>query len=455
MDGQLLRRMRGSWHAWVNVRPALVLTLIMLLALLLGLAKLWLDPPSPEFNWENRWWQIALNVAHGDGYVACKPIYFPFCGPTNQVTAMREPLPVLMYAIIALLTNESLLTASAAGLIINLVTLVAVFCLGRELATTRTGLLAALLWALYLAPIRLFYSQLSGDLLATLGVTGSLLYLVRARGTGRALDWLAAGAWIGLAILSRSAVIAIALGLSAGLVIWPSSDTATRERFRNSSRRPIALFVLAWALVVSPWVARNYIAFGRPVIGSTLAGYYLYRQNHALPTDDYLRFVSGGEFVPVLQAMLARRPDIQGVENEAQMDSIYREEGLRIIAAEPLRYVALSGYRFFMLWFNWDVNTVYGKPNTAGDYVIMVQHALLLVAGGLGLRGHWRRAWPLAASVAAFTLLYMVVSGHVTYIVPVVPLLVTLSAVACARAGYWLSLRLRATAAVYDAARNS
>jgi hypothetical protein len=175
------------------------------------------------------------------------------------------------------------------------------------------------------------------------------------------------------------------------------------------------------------------------VIGSTLAGYYLYRQNHMLPTDNYLRFVSGGEFVSVVQEMITRRPDVRGTENEAQMDSIYREEALRVIATEPVRYIGLSAYRFLMLWFNWKVNEVYNKPNAAGDYLIAIQHGLFLVLGIIGLRGRWRQAWPLALSVVAFSLVCMAVMAHMPYIVPVMPVLVALSAVACTQIGQQFS----------------
>lgn len=420
---------------WVEERPAAALLLLLLLTLLLGVMQLWLHPPSVEFNWNNRWWQIAVNVARGDGYVACKTTYFPFCGDANQITAMREPLPVLLFALIASVTNESLMAAAAAGVIVNLGTVLAVFLLTRELATTRTGVLAALLWVCYLGPVQLFYSQPTGDLPATLAVTGGLFYFVRARRTDRLSQWLIAGIWLGLAILSRSAVLIIALVLTASQFLWPGAAGSAAATSVARRRSGVALFALGWMLIGAPWLVRNYLAFGRPVIGSTLSGYYLYRQNHSLTSDNYLRFVSGGEFLPVLRKMIARRPDLRGTENEAEMDQVYREEALRTIRAEPLRYLVLSGYRFLILWFNWGVKEVYRQQNTWGDYLLMTQHALLLAGAMLGLRGRWRRAWPLAASVIAVTLLHMAVMAHVTYVVAVVPLLVTLTAISCAGTG--------------------
>jgi 4-amino-4-deoxy-L-arabinose transferase-like glycosyltransferase len=427
------RKVWEGWRAWVDKHPALVLLSILLFALILGVIKLRIDPPSPEFNWENRWWQIALNVTRGEGYVSCKPDYFPFCGPGNQVTAMREPLPVLFFALVALVTNESLLAAAASIVLINLATIVAVFYLTRELSNTRTGLLAAFLWACYLPPIRLFYSQISGDLFAALGITCGLLYFLRAQKSNQAREWVASGLLFGLAILSRSAVLIVAVALTAALFFWLGARARSSPSSGFRWLYPLILFPSAWAVVMSPWVIRNTIVFDRPVIGSTLSGYYLYRQQHILPTDNYFRFVSGGEFLPVLQESISRHPKLTGLENEAQMNEIYLEEGIQIIKKYPLRYLALSAYRFTMLWFNWRVNGVYGKPDTAGDYLMAIQNVFLLVGGMIGLRGRVWHTWPLLLSVVSFSGLYMAVMAHLPYVIPVVPGLVVLTAIALAQ----------------------
>jgi 4-amino-4-deoxy-L-arabinose transferase-like glycosyltransferase len=427
------------WSAWIDIHPAWVLLSIVLFVLILGAVKLRIDPPSPEFNWENRWWQIALHVTRGEGYISCKPNYFPFCGPRNQVTAMREPLPVLAFAAIAFLTKESLLAAAASIVLINICIVVTVFYLTRELSNTRTGLLAALLWACYLPPVRLFYSQISGDLFACLGMTAGLYYFLRAQKTGQNRSWLASGLLFGLAILSRSAVLLVAVFLSLSLFFWLVPRIRDISPFRLRSFYPVILFTFAWAVVISPWILRNTLVFGRPVIGSTLSGYYLYRQNYILPTQNYLRFVSGGEFQPIVEEMASRRPGLTGTENEAQMNEIYLDEAMRIIKAHPLRYLELSAYRFPMFWFNWKVNEVYGKGNTTGDTLMIFQNLLLIVCGVVGLWGRFRQAWPVVVVVVSFTGLYMAVMAHLPYSIPVVPGLVALSAIALMQMGSSLS----------------
>lgn len=92
----------------VDMHPLYALSLILLLASILGAFRLWRGLPTAGGGRENLWWQVALSVARGHGYMGCGVAYFPFCGPSNQVTAAREPVPVLLFASVAVLTHESL-----------------------------------------------------------------------------------------------------------------------------------------------------------------------------------------------------------------------------------------------------------------------------------------------------------------------------------------------------------
>ena len=143
--------------SWIDHRPAPALLLIIVMASVMGIVHLSSYPPNSDFNWENRWWQIALNVARGEGYVACKTIYFPFCSAANHVTAMREPLPVLLFALIARSTTESLLAAAAACVIVNLGTVLAVFFHRSRVVVALLGAVGAIaLAAMWLAHLVLF-----------------------------------------------------------------------------------------------------------------------------------------------------------------------------------------------------------------------------------------------------------------------------------------------------------
>ena len=286
--------------------------------------------------------------------------------------------------------------------------------------------MAALLWSLYLPALQLIL-QVSGELAATLAVVWGAFFLVRARRTRRARDWLAVGCCVGLGALSRSAVMLLVPAL--GLVELLGSPVGTRSRWRG-----VALFGSFFLLTVSPWIVRNDAVLGRPVLGTTLSGYNLYRQNYLLSSRDYLRVVAGAEGERAVKELLARRPDLRGTENEAEMNAVYTSEALRIIEARPLRYLRLCVHRFLPLWFNWGVLEAYGVRSRLRDYLLAGEQAflLLLAAGGLGYLG--REAWPLAASVAAYSVAHMLVNSQLRYIVPVMPLVIVLGAATLLRA---------------------
>lgn len=410
---------------WMKVHPPQVLGLIIIMMLMLGGIRLWFDPPSYESGQTEYWWSVAVNLIEDRGYVSCSPQYFPFCGPTNNVTAMREPAPVVLFTVVAFLSQRSFWAAAGVELVLNIGILLALYGLVREWANVRAAVLAALLWALYVPALTLV-PHVSGDLLATLMTTLALWLFLRAQKTGRARYWLAAGMSLGLGVLSRSALLVVAVPLILGLLLklrptWTGVLKAVR---------PVVLFGLALSLTIAPWLVRNALAFGQPVLGTTLTGYNLYRHNFMLGTDNYLRYVGAHEARQAIDALIAERPDLRGTETEAQMDNLYRAEALRVIRDYPLRYVALSLYRFLPLWFNWEVPEAYGLHSSALDYLMMAQQALLLMLAVVGLRRvGWRRAWPFLASVLIFSLAYMAVNGQLRYLVPVMPLLVSLSAV--------------------------
>jgi hypothetical protein len=435
----LTSRSRVGLDGWIDLHPLRVLGLILLLALILNAAKLWIIPPTLDTGDAQQWWDLALDVSHGLGYVRCFPSYFPFCGPANQVTAAREPAPVLLIAMVASLTRQSIYAVGLAQLVINLLILLGIFCLTRELADARVALLAAFLWVFYVPAIEAV-AEIGGDLLATLGVTWGLYFFMRGRRTKHARDWLAAGVCVGFGALSRSAVLIVAPALMLGWVLrqHPTSHPIQSQIARL--RAPV-LFAIAVGITLLPWGARDYAVFGRPVIGTTLVGYNLFRYNYSLPTENYLHYVGPSEAKLAIQALLARRTDLRGTENEAQMDAVYRDEAVRIIAANPLRYTLLSGYRFLMLWFDWKVDEAYGLVTNATDYFVMAEQLLLLVMVVVGLR-KWQSTWPLLVSIVTLVLCYMMVVGRLRYALPVMPLTVSLGALGVAQVGQGLRLTL-------------
>jgi hypothetical protein len=308
-------------------------------------------------------------------------------------------------------------------ILIYLSILVISYLLTRAWSNSRAGLLAALLWGLCI-PAHHLVSQVSGDLLAALLVSLGILYTMLARRSRHLRDWLVAGTCLGLAVVTRSATLVVAAVVIGGAALEPWQK---RHGLREAVRPALTLSSLI-LLSMAPWLIRNQLVLGRPVLGSSLIGYNLYRHNYMIDTNDYFRHVGGKEGRAATQALVSRRMDLVGNENEAQMDLIYREEAMELIRAHPLRYGLLSAYRFLPLWFNWGVREAYGREPSPTDYAIMAYQGILLL---LALSGFYRtpeRTWPLWGSILALSLIYMAVNSRLLYLTPVMPLIISLSA---------------------------
>jgi 4-amino-4-deoxy-L-arabinose transferase and related glycosyltransferases of PMT family len=408
----------------IDAYPSHAVGIILVLGILLSVISMANHPPSLQSGETDSWWVIALNLIHGHGYSLCLTQYFPFCGPSNQITAMREPLPVFLFTMAAWVGKESLWVAELVEAIIYLAILLSLYFLTREWADARSAVITSFLWVIYLPALELI-PQVSGDLFATLCTTLGILFTLRARKTRSTLHWILAGVVLGLAVLSRSATLVIALLLIGGQTIecwrqhWKPKDII----------RPALLISGLVILMMAPWLIRNRLSLGRPILGSSLTGYNLYRHNYMIGKNPYFRYVGPEEAAQAIKDLISRRTDLRGDENEAEMDLIYRDEALQIIKAHPAQYVFLSAYRFFPLWFDWKVAEAYGRPVKRYDYLIMILQAILLTLAFVGLQKKAVLTWPMWGSIVAISLAYMAVDARLLYVMPVMPLVVSLSAV--------------------------
>ena len=82
-------------------------------------------------------WAIASNLINGKGYSACATDYFPFCNSTNQATAMREPIPVLLMAL-AILIYPSKVSGMVLQSLFFLATIPVIYAILKKNSTSTT-----------------------------------------------------------------------------------------------------------------------------------------------------------------------------------------------------------------------------------------------------------------------------------------------------------------------------
>ncbi|MFN0053999.1 MAG: ArnT family glycosyltransferase [Planctomycetales bacterium] len=434
---------------------------LLIAALLRGLALWWYGEHLAEDPDAYR--QIAGQLATGHGFAF---------GPQSGPTAYR---PLLYPCLVAAghwlgAGDERFLQFWIGGiqLGLGLLTVLLTMAVGRRLGLGRLATLAGLLVAI--DPLLVYgVSQVMTETLATFLWVFALWSWLRARSRW---GWLATGIACGLCVLCRPTFWASGVLTVVGWLLFsrlrknrPSIWGGSRNRASGEERgvagvhqdqsgrspwlaawgsRPFVLIGLGFALAVLPWVGRNILAFGKPILTTTHGGYTLLLPHNPFytravvdqPWGAVWEVDADGEWHDWLQRHLAQEhPPIDvghhSPENELRRDRLMNRMALDYVAAEPgiavRAAVTLLG-RFWSL-------VPQGAPGRSvppalswgiGGYYLVVFLAAL--AGCARLKGDaWGAWWPALALVASFTAVHAIYWADMRMRAPLMPVLCLLA----------------------------
>ena len=210
---------------------------------------------------------------------------------------MRMPAYPLFLALTALIGKNYLWIIIPQALM-GAGTVHCAFLIGRELFGLSTGVLASILTALY--PYYVVHdTALQETGMFTFLTALSVLLLLRASRSDSLVGWATAGLALGAAVLTRQTLT----GFAAGALLWIGM-------FSQGSRRSKSyLFVAVMvplSLMIGPWLARNYLVVGSPVLTSEF-GYQLWMANNAMTFTHYPRESIDRSTEEALRSSHARR----------------------------------------------------------------------------------------------------------------------------------------------------
>lgn len=344
--------------------------------------------------------RLAEGIASGQGFV----------GGGGEPTAF---VGIGYPAFLALLfqVSDSTLFIALVQSVIGAATVALIAWMGGRLGQLRGAWIAGVAAALY--PHLIFWTgYILTETVYVFLLVAAVSTAIAACGEGSNPARLAtmSGATFGCAALVRP----IALGL--GLLFVAIAIMA------RPYRKQAFVGVAALALVIAPWVIRNAIQLGAPVVTSTESGYVLWQGNSPDANGGTRGYVDTLDFTPL---------DLSEDLSEVERDAEYRRQALGWMADNPGQVIALVPKKLWNMW-----RPTYEGASKVNTVVTYATYLPLLIASALGLyRSRRHLAGVLLLTVVGYHLVvHGLVTGMIRFRLPVEAfLLVALAALAMSR----------------------
>lgn len=290
------------------------------------------SPPEPTSDQEE-YDAYAWNLAQGNGYRGPSPDV----ADRNHLTAYRPPMPSMVMAGVYVVVGHRFDAVRLLFCVFATCSVWLTYRLGRRAYGDGVGLLAAAGYAIY--PLAIFQSS---DLLSEpLGVMLFLAFLELTLAYAANGSWrnaTLAGLIFGLALLARANFVLV-IPLFA---IW------ALFQFRHQRTRLLqsALVLLVAAVVMIPWVVRNYMVFGKLIPFSTMGGSVLLQGNNRIVVT-----VPKAFGYSVWDTELDEyRDDLRAAGDEVERDRRAKEFAIRWLKDHPDRWGFLIWQKFVRSW---------------------------------------------------------------------------------------------------------
>jgi 4-amino-4-deoxy-L-arabinose transferase-like glycosyltransferase len=357
------------------------------------------------FGWEMG--RVARSLAQGQGFSS--PLPSP-TGPTAIVGPVYPLLLALIFKIFGVYSTASAIAVRVVQSIFASLTCVFVYLCGRDTVGDAAGKLAAIIWALF--PLNIFFTvtKVWETSLTALLAAALFWYMLPLRRSLSIRRWSVTGALLGIAALTSTSlvVLVIPFALSA---LW-----------RNGTRlfRPAIIGALTCVVVVSPWLVRNYVVFGK----------FMLRSNFALEFRVANNEWSHGQKIEALHP--SNSPSVnQHWQNvgETRFMEEERDANSQFLAAHPGRFAFATVSRIVNYWTGaWITPTI----DSANSWPVIIGISLVTLVGLLGI---WRTfysgnsaAFMYAGCLFIYPWPYYLTTSQPRFYHAITPLLIVLAA---------------------------
>ena len=367
---------------------------------------------------------IGWNIASGAGFSMQPGV------PTPE----RAPGFPFFLSILYSLFGHSLLIATLAQAVLGALTCLLLYDTVRRLFDERTAITAA--WFACLYPVSVAYTGLLlSETLFTFFLVLCMCLFVRSEGGEKKIWLILSGAALGITTLIRPTTILFPAGIFIALLL-----SGTGRPFRKT-----ALAILAFALVILPWTARNYARFGVLMPVATGGSTCLFATG---------RMAEGAAYSQGFEEIAAKWKEFEGSKEFSlgpdpyiTFDRRLKAEGFNKIKNNLPVYISIVLKRLPKYWLS-SHSSVFGIDKPLGEYFargdyspIFFRAALLLFHGVIFLLTvigmfYSRRAfkkWAVFLLVLLYFNMHALFDLCPRYFVPIFPFMFIFCAVAAVR----------------------
>jgi 4-amino-4-deoxy-L-arabinose transferase-like glycosyltransferase len=349
--------------------------------------------------------------------------------------AFRVPLYPIFIAGVFKLFGESLVAVRIAQAVLGVATVALTYAVAKRVTTEGGALIAASVVAIYPALVLYSVYLMAETLFAFFVVLAIALWTIE-----RPWAALATGVAIGAATLTRSTGMAVA----GGIVLAEAFRLITRNaEMGNRTLARIALVLVGFALVLAPWMQRNYAMYGRLIPTDTAAGFNALLGNFEGATGRH-------PGIPAVDA--AAEQYWSGTRNDLERSDVGLAVARDFVVKQPLRAADLAVRKVAYLFgvegreHAWGYSFhLHGRRGAgtvwAWGMAIIISFPILMTLASIGA---WRPGLSasavgvtLVATLACVAAIHIASFGDSRFHLPWIPLL----AIAAARAFAPLSAR--------------
>lgn len=374
---------------------------------------------SSNLNKDFEYGAIARSLIEGRGYSAPIPdISTKWGEPRKDTNSYRPSADQLPFYPIFLAVVYYFLDAPVSFFVVKIIQslfssaiCMIIYLIALKLFDKRAAIIAGIISVVYPVFI-LNIVRIVPETFFTFWLVLSVLYLIVLKDAPSINHQLTAGVLIGITFLNSNVIMPILPFIAIYMFLLSGT---WKERLKRS-----ALVMITAFLIVSPWLVRNYLAFGEfPLMKSTM-GLNLWLGNNPKATGTF--FLPSGE---PMEFILPEAFYKGFTLSETAQDKMLYNDVLSYIKENPGHYAGLFLKRFY--YFTWfPPDNLVSKEALFYKKLFQLPYGLILTSSVIGIILFFRRntkdAFLLCAIIFSVAALYSIfIVGHMRYRMPIEP----------------------------------